>query len=62
MNLTKTEYAYLRWAIGQAEMWRGSLVGNPDTTALVQFDKHIRTCKHALKKVSPYKKGGATPT
>lgn len=58
MPLTKAEYRALRWAISQAEDWRGTLIGNPDPQPLEHFDAYIAFAKRALKKISPYKKGG----
>lgn len=56
MKLTRREFKFLNWAIGEAAAWRGSLVGNPDPTQLKNFDACIAECKRALKKVSPYRK------
>jgi hypothetical protein len=49
MLITRVQYKWLRWAVGQAEMWRGSLVGNPDVTELRNFDEAIKSCKETLK-------------
>lgn len=38
----------LRWALDQAENWRGSMTGNPDPRPLEEFDKRVRKCKEAL--------------
>lgn len=39
-------------AVTEAEMWRGTLVGNPDRTALEAFDKFIDTAREAVRIVS----------
>ena len=41
----------LRRAIYDAQVWRGSMVGNPDTSQLEKFDRYIATAKEALKVV-----------
>lgn len=51
-----SHYMALRWAVAQAAAWRGSLVGNPDTTALDAFDAQIKKCREALRtlNLNPY--------
>lgn len=56
MKLTKHEYRILRWAVVQAEAWRGSLVGNPDTTELDKFDAKVAEAFAILAANSPYKR------
>jgi len=38
----------LQRAIDEATVWRGTLIGNPDTTDLEKFDKFIATAQTAL--------------
>jgi hypothetical protein len=49
--LTTLELRALSWALEEAAGWRGSLVGNPDTTDLEQFDLRVKIATAALKKV-----------
>jgi hypothetical protein len=39
----------LHWAVREAESWRGSMIGNPDTGPLEAFNAQIKLCKEALK-------------
>lgn len=39
----------LRWALGEAKSWRGSMTGNSDPRYLEEFDKRVRKCEDALK-------------
>jgi len=50
-------YMALRWAVTMAQDWRGSIVGNPDTTQLDAFDKQIKRCREALKEIPRDPKG-----
>lgn len=50
--MTKKDLQALRWAVGQAETWRGSYIGNPDSSELAHFDKCIKEAKAALKACS----------
>jgi hypothetical protein len=60
MPLTRREYAFLKWAVGRAEEWRGELVGDPDLEGINNFDAAIKECKRILKKISPYRKRGTS--
>lgn len=42
----------LRRAVSEAALWRGTMTGNPDTTALDEFDRFIATAKEALAEVA----------
>ena len=48
-KLSKAHKPALRWAVFEAAGWRGSLIGNPDTTAFYRFNKDIETACEALK-------------
>ncbi len=50
-RLTTSELRALSRAVGEAEAWRGSLTGNPDTSQLEEFDAFVAKAKQALKKV-----------
>lgn len=50
-RLTTKELRALAWAVGEAESWRGSLVGNPDPGPLEAFDACVAKAKLAMKKV-----------
>ena len=54
--LSITQITYLRWAVDQAELWRGSMVGNPDTEPLEKFDQFISDARQALKAVDTQRK------
>ena len=54
--LTPREYSALKWAVGEAETWRGSMIGNPDTSALDEFERRLNLAKIALKKLSDARK------
>lgn len=41
----------LKWAVDNAEDWRGSMTGNPDPGPLREFDENIKIAKGALKKL-----------
>jgi len=51
MKLTRYQVAALDWAVSEAEAWRGSLVGNPDTRPLVAFDRKVGIARSALQKI-----------
>lgn len=47
--LSIQQIACLRRAIEQAELWRGSMVGNPDPEPIEEFDQFIVDARKALK-------------
>lgn len=55
-TLTTTDIKVLSWAVQQAEFWRGSMTGNPDTAPLAAFDKQIKKAKEAIKAAKITKK------
>jgi hypothetical protein len=55
-KLTKGDIRALSWAIENADYWRGSLVGNPDTTALILHDEYVTRAKKAIVKVKKLRK------
>lgn len=50
-HLTSQEINCIAWAIRNAEVWRGSLVGNPNPKRLEQFDKDIKHAKQGMRKL-----------
>lgn len=51
MALRKKHIDALQRAIDEAEVWRGTLTGNPDPTALEEYDAFIATARAGLKEV-----------
>lgn len=47
--MNNRQIQHLAWAVGEAETWRGSLVGNPDEGPLERFDAAITKAKQAVK-------------
>lgn len=56
MKLSTREYRDLRWAVNEAEAWKGYFVGNPDPQPLLAFEEKVRLARRVLKKLSPNKK------
>lgn len=54
--LTPHEYNVLIRVVDDANQWRGSMIGNPDTTELDAHDAMIREAREALRKISPYRR------
>lgn len=50
-KLTERHRRALRWAVGMAEQWRGSLTGDPDPNPLFVFDKEVALANEALKRL-----------
>jgi hypothetical protein len=48
---TARELQALRWAVREAESWRGALVGNPDPGPLLAFEASIADAKSGLRKL-----------
>lgn len=46
----------LKRAIEEAATWRGSMVGNPNTSDLKEFDRFIATAQEAFKIIKKEKK------
>jgi hypothetical protein len=46
--LSEGQRSALRRAVAEAQVWRGSMVGNPDTGPLDEFDRFIFKAKSAL--------------
>lgn len=63
--LTRKQIQALKWAVEQAESWRGSMTGNPDPEPLEAFDKQVADAKGALKaikdRIKSDKEAQATP-
>lgn len=49
--LEEEELYAVQWAVEQAKVWRGSLVGNPDPEPLNVFDTMIARAEKALQKM-----------
>lgn len=50
-NVAYSDIQNLKWAIDQAECWRGSMVGNPDPRPLNKFDEDIKRARRTLMKL-----------
>lgn len=50
-RITRSDVLVLRNVIDEAEVWRGSMVGNPDPVPLQQFDAFIARARQALERV-----------
>jgi hypothetical protein len=48
-GLTKVQVNALRQAVFEYAAWRGSLVGNPDTSDLEAFDRNVAIAVSALR-------------
>ncbi len=53
-RLTRIEYQLLKWAVNEAETWRGSMTGDTYTGRLEEFDRKIKACRSVLLDRSPY--------
>lgn len=59
MSLSRTEKAAIKWAVNEAEGWRGTLIGNygdeesqlEEKKRLAEFDRTMRHARNALKKL-----------
>jgi len=50
MNALKPKHLkVLKRAIEEAACWRGSMIGNPDTSGLEEFDRFIATAEEAFE-------------
>ena len=56
--ITQSHIKALARAVIEAGAWRGTLVGNPDTTDLKEFDKFIAKADEAIKIIKKLKKEG----
>jgi hypothetical protein len=50
--VTKAQYEALKWAVGKAEEWRGSLTGCPDPARLAEFDANLALAKAGVKEAA----------
>lgn len=51
VTLTEQDRRVLAWAVREAAIWRGSMIGNPDPIPLLEFDKKVYNAKQVLLKI-----------